>query len=948
MLNHNSNLIKMKLKQLLLLSFCFITGIISAQQMGTIPANKNVRQGKLSNGLTYYILHNEWPEHVANFYIAQRVGSIQENDKQRGLAHFLEHMAFNGSEHFPDSTLLEFTRSLGVEFGSDLNAYTSIDQTVYRVCNVPTKRQTALDSCLLILKDWSNGLTLADKEIDKERGVIHQEWQLGSNPVMRIYERVLPKMYPGSKYGYRLPIGLMSIVDKFPYKDLREYYKKWYRTDNQCIIVVGDVDVDHIEAQIKKLWANVTLPTNVAKVIDEKVPDNKNAIYVVDKDKELQYTLIGIAMKHDVFPDAQKNDQSYYIDTYAKDIITNMLNQRLSDLSQKENCPFTSAGADVSNYILSKTKDAFQLSARAKEGKDLEALAAIYREALRVRQFGFTATEYERAKADFLSAIESDYLNRTKKSNNSYGNELRDHYLSNEPIPSPEDYYRIMKSLVGLTALNVNVINAYAKELISDKDSNMVSYLFERELAGKKYITEAQMAQTIKNVRAEKLSAWVDNVKQEPLLDETKLPKAGKIIKEKENKLLGYKELTLSNGAKVILKKTNYKDNEILFEAYSNGGKSLYGAKDYANLQLFEPYMSTVGVGNFSNQEMPKVLAGKQVSIELGLGLQTQRMSGFSVPKDLETMMQLAYLHFTDLRKDESSFSAAKGQLEQALKNKDLMPESVFSDSLSVTLYYHNLRFAPLTAATLKKASMDRVLEIWKERFANPAQFTYMFVGNFDEAALRPLIEKYIACFPTAKKENYNYFDRIPNGKRINKFTRKSETPKAIAFDIWRKELANTLDNDVMTDVAGQILTMDYLKSIREDAGAAYSVGANGDLVREGKKFFAQIQAYCPMDPAKSTLAVKLLDECFKKNTIKVDDDKLQKIKDSMLKNADINAKNNGYWKNILEVFDVYGVDLYTNYKNTVKGLTSSKMAKFIKDLYSADTHVEVVMTPGK
>ncbi len=948
MLNRNLNLIKMKLKQLLLLSFCFITGIVSAQQMGSIPVNKNVRQGKLSNGLTYYILHNEWPEHVANFYIAQRVGSIQENDAQRGLAHFLEHMAFNGSEHFPDSTLLEFTRSLGVEFGSDLNAYTSIDQTVYRVCNVPTKRQTALDSCLLIMKDWSNGLTLSDKEIDKERGVIHQEWQLGSGPIMRIYERALPKMYPGSKYGYRLPIGLMSIVDNFPYKDLREYYKKWYRTDNQCIIVVGDVDVDHTEAQIKKLWANVTLPVNVAKVIDEQVPDNKEAIYVVDKDKELQFTLTGLFMKHDVFPDANKNDQSYYIDAYAKQIIASMLNQRLNDLSQKSDCPFTSANAGDGSYVLSKTKDAFQLEAQAKEGKDLEALAAIYREALRVRQFGFTVTEYDRAKAEFLSRIESEYLNRNKKTNDAYGDELRDHYLANEPIPSPEDDYQIMKSLVELPALNVNVINSYAKELISEKDSNFVAFLFEREVKGKKYVTETQMAQTIKKVRAEKLEAWVDDVKQEPLLDETKLPKAGKITKETENKQLGYKELTLSNGAKVILKKTDFKDNEILFEAYSNGGSSLYGDKDYVTLQLFDPYISTVGVGNFSNKELPKALAGKQVSMEVSLGLRTQTMSGSSVPKDLETMMQLAYLHFTDLRKDEAAFSATKTQLEQALKNKDLSPESVFSDSLVVTLFANNPRFAPLTAATLEKVSIDRVLEIWKERFAHPGQFTYMFVGNFDEATLRPLIEKYIACFPAAKKESYVYVDRFPNGKRVSKFTRKSETPKAIAFNFWKQEMANTLENDVMVDAAGQVLTMDYLKSIREDAGAAYSVSASGGLLREGNKFFAQIQAYCPMDPTKSDLAVKLLGEGIKNNTVKVDADKLQKVKDNMLKNADISAKSNGHWVHILQMFDIYGVDLQTNYKAVISSLTPAKVANFIKGIYEAGNYVEVVMTPAK
>lgn len=938
----------MKLKQLLLLSFCFVAGMVSAQQMGPIPTNKNVRQGKLSNGLTYYILHNEWPEHVANFYIAQRVGAIQENDDQRGLAHFLEHMAFNGSENFPDSTLLEFTRSLGVEFGTDLNAYTSIDQTVYRVCNVPTKRQSALDSCLLIMKDWSNGLTLADKEIDKERGVIHQEWQLGSSPSMRIYERVLPKMYPGSKYGYRLPIGLMSVVDNFPYKALRDYYKKWYRPDNQCIIVVGDVDVDHTEAQIKKLWANVVTPANAAKVVDELVPDNKEAIYIVDKDKELQNTSVSLAMKHDVYPDSEKNDQTYYIDGYAKSLIGMMLNQRLTELLQKADCPFTSAYGYDGNYILSKTKGAFILDATAKEGKGLEALASIYREALRIRQFGFTATEFERAKANYLSEKESQYTNRNKKTNNSYGDELRDHYLANEPIPSPEDEYQLLKRIAEMPALNVNAINMYVKELISDKDSNLVVSLFEQEKAGKQYITEAQLANVIKNVRAEKLEAWVDNVKQEPLLDETKLPKAGKIVKETENKVLGYKVLTLSNGARVLLKKTDYKDNEIQFTGYSKGGKSLYGAADFDNLKLFDIYLSTCGLGNFTNQELSKALAGKEVNMNVSLTEISQRIGGSCVPKDVETMMQLAYLHFTDIRKDEAELGAIKAQLETALKNKDLSPEAVYSDSLTYTITGHNPRFSPLQLSTVQKANIDRILQIWKERFASPGQFTYMFVGNFDEATLRPLIEKYLACLPTGKAENFVQHSRLVDGKVSNKFTRKSETPKAIAFEFWRQPASYTLENSVLADAAGQVLSMVYLKDIREDASAAYSVGAGGSLSKEGNKSYIQIQAYCPMDPTKSDLAVKLLHDGFKNNTMKIDTDKLQKVKDNMLKNADIDAKSNNHWASVIEELDRFGVDFHTDYKKVVNAMTPEKLANFLKGVYQSGNQIEVVMTPAK
>lgn len=938
----------MKLKYLLSLSFLFVVGMVSAQQLGPIPMNKNVRQGKLSNGLTYYILHNEWPEHVANFYIAQRVGSIQENDKQRGLAHFLEHMAFNGSEHYPDSTLLDYTRSLGVGFGDDLNAYTSIDQTVYRICNVPVKRSTALDSCLLILKDWSNGLTLADKEIDKERGVVHQEWQLSSSAIMRIYDRVLPKLYPGSKYGNRLPIGLMSIVDNFPYQDLRDYYKKWYHTDNQCVIVVGDVDVDAIEAQIKKLWANVSVPTTAGKVTEEPVPDNKEAIYVVDKDKELQNTAIGFAMKHDVFPESEKGDQSYYIDQYAKTMIARMFNERLSDLAQKPESPFKDAQGEDGPYILSKTKDAFQVSLSPKDGKDLEALATVYRETLRAREFGFTPTEFERSKAEYLSQIESAYLNRSKITNDQYGDDLRDHYLGNEPIPSPEDSYRIMKQIIEMPALNVNVINSYVKELISDRDSNFVVYAWQQEKPGQKYLTAAQLAQTIKNVRAEKLTPYVDNVKQEPLLDETKLPKAGKIVKETENKALGYKELTLSNGARVILKKTDYAENEIQFSGSSKGGKSLYGAADYDNLKYFDSFVGASGLGNFKNKELQKVLAGKQASASVALGSRYQHISGSSVPKDIETMMQLVYLNFTAISKDEESFNALKTQYVEALKNKDLSPESVFSDSVIGSLYAHNPRMAPANVKDFDKVSYDRILQIWKERFASPGQFTYYFVGNFDETTLRPLIEKYLACLPSGKAEVWGDYPNIVNGKVINKFTRKSETPKAVAVEVWKMPAAYNLENSILIDAAGQILAMDYLKNIREDASAAYSVNAAGSLSLEGDKAEWQMQAYCPMDPNKSDLAVKLLNDGFKNATMKIDADKVQKVKDYMLKNYDKAIKTNDFWQDILSTYVEHGADFYTNYKQIVEALTPAKIAGCIKQLYDSKNQVEVVMTPAK
>ncbi|WP_223928435.1 M16 family metallopeptidase [Prevotella lacticifex] len=938
----------MRIKHFLVVAFMFVAAMATAQQMPTIPVDKNVRIGKLPNGLTYYIRHNEWPEHVANFYIAQRVGSIQENEDQRGLAHFLEHMAFNGSEHFPDSTLLEFTRGLGVEFGSNLNAYTSIDQTVYRVCDVPTKRQSALDSCVLILKDWSNGLTLAGSEIDKERGVIHQEWQLRSSAGQRIFERVLPRLYPGSKYGVRLPIGLMSVVDNFKYKELRDYYHKWYRPDNQAIIIVGDVDVDHMENLIKELWKDATVPANAAQVKEEPVPDNDTAIYVFDKDKEMPYSQISIAMKHDPMPDEMKSNPTYYMMDYMKSLISMMFNQRLREATLKADCPFTSAYGYDGEYIYSKTKDAFQIEANAKDGRDLDALKALYREAQRVRQFGFTQGEFDRSKAEILSQYEDAYNNRNKIRNSQFGDEYRDNYLDHDPIPGIEWEYQFINQIANMPQLGLETVNKFAKELITDNDTNLVVTDFAQEKAGKTYPTEAEMADAVKAVRAEKLTPYVDNAKNEPIVDEKKLPKAGKIKSEKDNKQLGFKVLTLSNGAKVVLKHTDFKQNDIVFYAEAKGGKSLYGPADYLNVKYLNNAVAASGFGNFSNSELQKALYGKQVSISSGISNFWQTLNGSTTPKDLETLMQLVYLRFTGIQKDQESYDAAMQRTRLALQNKDLTPEAVFSDSLQNTIYGHNPRFAPQQASDLDKISYDRMLQIYKERFANAGQFTFYFVGNFDEAKLRPLIEKYIACLPAGKKENFKEITIYPDGNATNKFSRKMETPKAIAFDFMHMPMAYNVDNSVLADAAGQVLSMVYLKQIREDASAAYSVGAYGGLTMIGTKSIALMQDYCPMDPNKVDQATGLLVSGLKECAVKVDADKVQKVKEFMLKQADEDAKDNSHWLDILSTYVNYGVDFQTGYKQAVNALTPERIAAYLKSLSAAGNHASVVMTPQK
>ena len=928
---------------------CSTVMVAQEMQMPPIPVDPNVRIGKLDNGLTYYIRHNEYPEHVANFYIAQRVGSIQEDESQRGLAHFLEHMAFNGSEHFPSKpegkSIIDYTRSLGVEFGSDLNAYTSIDQTVYRVCDVPTKRATALDSCLLILKDWSNGLLLEADEIDKERDVVHNEWRLGEGPSQRMIQRSLPKMYPGSKYGLRMPIGLMSVIDSFKPATLRAYYHKWYRPDNQAVIVVGDVDVDHMEAKIKELFGGIKVDANAPKVVAEAVPDNSEAIYIFDKDKEMQMSQVMIMMKHDAVTEEEKGTLGYLVQSYVSSVIARMMNLRLSEMTQEENCPFFQAYADDGQYLLSKTKDCSELIGVPKEGKDMETLQTIYREARRALEFGFTATEYERAKADYLSALEKRYTNRDKRKNAEFGDQYRDHYLSNEPIPPLDVLYQLMQQLA--PNIPISAINQMVPELIAATDSNLVVMEWAQEKEGKVYPTEQDMAAAIAAARAEQIEAYVDNVKDEPLVDASKIKK-GKIVKESENKQFGYKELKLSNGATVILKKTDFKDDEIQMQAFAKGGKSMFGPADYTNLKVFDQVIGYSGIGNFSSNELTKALAGKEVNADASLGNTRQYVTAHSTPKDIETMMQMQYLYFTAINKDEKQYQNLLTSLEMALKNKGLDPQTVFSDSLSNTIYSHNPRFSNIEVEDLKDINYDRILQIHQDRFKNAGQFTFVFVGNFDEQTLRPLIEQYVASLPATKKkaEDFKEIVTLAKGKVVNNFKVKTESPKATAFEYWHAAMPYTLENQVKIEAIGQILSMIYLKTIREDESAAYSCGASGAFNLSSHQPIAVLQAYCPMNPDKEEIAVRLLHEGIANMQKAVDADQLNKTKEYMLKQFDVDAKKNGFWINTITSYKDYGIDFYTDYKKTVEALTVDNVRDFLNKFLKSGNHVEVVMTP--
>ena len=915
-------------------------------QMPPIPVDKNVKIGHLENGLTYYIRHNAFPEHVASFYIAQKVGSINENDDQRGLAHLLEHLAFNGTEHFKGNSLQDYLQSIGVEYGRNLNAYTSIDKTVYYFTDVPTTRTSAVDSCMLILKDWSNGISLTKEAINDERDVVHNEYRMRMVGQQLMLERNLPKLYQGEKYGYRMPIGLMSVVDGCDPETLRAYYRKWYRPDNQAIIIVGDIDVDHVEAQIKKLFSGIKVPKNAAKVVPVPVADNDTAIYVIDKNKEQKFDMINIMMKTDAYPDSLKGNMAYLVMSYLRSVVGSMFDARLAEQTREADCPFLQGSAGIGSYLISGTKDAFSISGVAKPGKVKEAYAAFLREAKRVRDFGFTATEYARAKENFMSGMETMYENRNKMKNEQFTTQYVDHFTDNEPIPSLEDEYKIYQMIV--PSFTVEHINDAMKNLISETDTNFVSMVLMKEAEGVSYPTEQELAAIVKQVRGEKLEAYVDNVKQEPLM--ASAPKAGSIKKVVENKVLGFKKLTLSNGAKVVLKKTDYKDNEIRVAGSANVGYSAF-QNDPVNAANASTVWEVSGLAGFTGNDLQKMLAGKQCSVGLTMSPFRHGISGSTTPKDLETMMQLLYLSMTNLTKDEKAFENLKNTYVTVLSNKSNNPNMVYQDSIQSTLYLGNKLALLPNVEDIQNINYDRVLDMQKQLYGNAKDFTFYFVGNYDEKVLLPLIEQYIASLPNKGMKLKNQKIPYAKGEVKNIFTKAMENPQSQAREMWFVKLpAYTQKTAVLADVSARLLEMKYLRSIREELSAAYSTGASCGLIFDyDGKLALTINGTAQLNPDKVDAAVPCFFKGMEETIAAPDANDLQKVKEILLKQAGVDEKTNSYWMQVLSMYDLRKVDTHTNYREMVKSVTAQQISDFLKNVVlKSGNHFEVIMKAEK
>ena len=936
-----------KLICLFLLCLSMVNGqwsMASAQQMQMppVPLDPAVKTGKLENGLTYYIRHNEWPEKRCDFYIAQRVGSMQEEDDQRGLAHFLEHMCFNGTTHFPGDALKQYLERIGVKFGENLNAYTSFDETVYNINNVNVETAGAIDSCLLILHDWSHDLLLEDKEIDKERGVIEEEWRMRRSAQMRLIEKALPVICKDSKYAERMPIGTMEVVKNFPYETLRSYYRKWYRPDLQALVIVGDVDPEAVEKKLQEMFADIAAPAPDAAVREEfPVPDNKEPLVFVGTDKEFPGMEALVMFKSDPLPREMRGTMAYIGIDFIKDAVTGMLNERLNEITRQADAPFSGAGLDYSEYLVAKTKDAFILDVSMKEGRYTEGIKAAYRELLRAVRNGFTESEYQRFKDEYLSQIDAAYEARDKRTNTSFVNAYVRHFIDNEPAPGIEWTHQTMQMIV--PAVPLQAINAVLADL-SQENRAILVMMPEKE--GLTPPTEQEILSAMAEVDAEEIAAFTEEVSTDPLVPELK----SKVkVKKITDDIYGSKLITLSNGMKIHVKQTDYSPGKIIFRATSWGGNSLYSNDEYINTSNVG-LVRQGGLGAFSAVELNKKLAGKQAGASASVGARTEVIEGNCVKKDIETMLQLVYLNFTSPRRDDDAFTSQMERTRNALKNQELNPQITLQDSIVSVVYNNNVRAKRLKEADLDHISYDRLLEVYRERFANAKDFEFYLVGDVNADSVAPLLAKYLGALPVkGKKEKYKVIDqRMTKGERECYFTKEQDTPNSLNVFIYHTPMKETLRNDILVDMLQQAMTMLYTESVREDNGGAYGVPVSANLLDYPEEI-AMAQIVLPTAPEKREAMTVIIKDGIKQMMEKgPSEENLAKIKEYMLRSHQEDLKKNGYWMNSLVSKTRYNQEFVEGYEDCVQGVTVEDIRQVAQQIFGSGNRLVVGMETPK
>ena len=781
-----------------------------------IPFNPAASKGVLNNGLTYYVKSNSTPKNRAEMMLVVSAGSILEDPDQRGLAHFCEHMSFNGTKSFPKNDLIKYFESIGMEFGPEINAYTSFDETVYMV-KVPLEKEEYIQKGLQVLFDWASQVTDSNEEIEKERGVVHEEWRGGQGAQKRMMNQWLPVFLSSSKYAERLPIGEVGIIDNCQPDVLRRFRNDWYRPDLQAIIVVGDFDQNKMVKMIEEKFSAIPPKANPRKKEIFPVPGHSETLVKIVTDKEATYSSASVYIKHPMNIDLTING---YRTSMVNNLYNQMINLRLSELTQKENPPFVMGQAGYGGLI--GPSDVYTSMAITHPGKIPAGLKAVLIENERIKKFGFTQSELDRNKNAMFKSMESAYNERDKRESMSIAQEYtRNFLMRKEPTPGIEMEFEYYKAF--MPTITLAEINGLAQKWITNE--NRVVIVTAPELAANPAPSESDIRKVLEEVQSQKIEKYADETSSEPLMKS--IPVAGKVTFEKKIGAVDASEWTLSNGIKVVLKQTDFKDDEILFTGYSKGGWSLYPQSDNVSASFASTIMDMSGIADYKLTTLKKMLAGKEVSVTPTIKMLTQGLEGSSNVSDLETLFQLINLYFTKSRFDESAFSSYITRMRSQLDNKDVSPEIAFSDTFRYVTSGYNPRMKPLTKEMLDEAKFNRIEQIGKERYANPGAFTFFFVGKINPVTFKPLVEKYLASLTTGNKAE-DWVDlgvRKPSGV-VEKIVHKGKESKSIQYIQFHGKLNYATKDILEIDALSKILTTRLLESIREDKSSVYYIGA--------------------------------------------------------------------------------------------------------------------------
>ncbi|MEN2401233.1 insulinase family protein [Flavobacterium sp. MC2016-06] len=910
----------------------------SAQFKTTFPLPKTVAHGTLSNGMQYFIMHNEWPKNRADFYFVQNVGAILENDDQDGLAHFLEHMAFNGTEHFKGKGIINMLEKQGVSFGKDINAYTAYDETVYNLSNVPADNRVLLDSCMYVLHDWSGSLLLADNEIEAERGVIREEWRTRRNADYRAGEKIDKTVFEGSKYAKRNVIGDLNVINNFKYQVLRDYYKKWYQPQNQAVIIVGDIDVTLIEKRVKEIFGSIPTPKNITKREYEKIPVHKENRYVLATDKELQRS--GISLSY-TKPKPMVQDDTEMKNSMNESLAMQMMNTRFNEYIINNETAGLSFGIGDDN--LSRLDSKVSLHVTPKKGKFLEAFSEAYREFERAIQNGFTQQELDRLKTKMRSSYDNRLANKDKIGNAYWAEQLQLYFLEANPIMTVEEEHNWINSF--LDKVTLEQINAAFKALKTQE--NLVLSISAPEDATTKFPEENEYWNAIKTLSNTKLEPYKEEELTASLVTDQLTAKA--IAKTSDVKAFANaKQYTLANGAKVIIYPTTLSNDQILFSAYSPGGNSLVEWQDLPSAQLAASLAAYSGLGNYKYTDLKKKINGKTVSLSPYIGGLYEGFNGSSNKESLTTLLQLTYLYFQHPRFDESTFDKLKEQYQNKLNNAQNNNEKVLSDTISLLNSNYSKRDWLLTQDFIKAFDLNKIKKFYTERFSNASDFTFLFVGTISDKDIA-LINTYLGSIPSTQKVE-NYVDHkifMKSGTTEKTIIRTMDTPKTTVYlHLENQDVAYTKKNKILSYVISEWLTKRYLETIREEEGGSYGVQVGADLSQSPTPLFSlEINFDC--NPDKADTLVKIVhDELARIQNENIPANMLEDIKQSILKNYQEQIKENSYWLNSLTSYlrnNEAPLDTAL-LKSTLNTITPKEVKEFTANALKKSNSVQVLM----